>query len=29
MTSYVIPPSDPVDRIAYYLKEIKDLIKKN
>lgn len=29
MTSYVIPPSDSVDRIAYYLKEIKDLIKKN
>ena len=29
MTSYVTPPSDSIDRIAYYLKEIKNLMKKN
>ena len=29
ITSYVTPPLDSIDRIAYYLKEIKSLIKKN
>ena len=28
MTSYVTPPPDSIDRIAYYLKEIKSLMKK-